>query len=315
MNRYSPPSSDVVITAPIPPKKPDCYKEYETTESILNDWKKHGGNIERTKEGDWKITYDNFDGVGCVWMLGLLGLGFLALIISGIVSEIFSLNHNTFISITIILVILFSIIFTLYAILRRIKFKKKEQKILKLIPHHNSIRKIIEIYNEDTAHYMQLSRQYDSITTLQQKLYDIEQPIENVFIKNSSAIEFLQCQARTFLKQADEIALLKKDFYQIGNIPYKYWSFDACVILDAIFHDKLANTLDDALTEYIELKLHYPFICSAEEIYLSINNLPPAMKTIQNRFVSIKHSVDSIVEETKTISNQLYSIDKAAQNT
>ena len=132
-------------------------------------------------------------------------------------------------------------------------------------------------------------------------------------LSNEKEYNFLLTQAKDARRDADIIHKQKNQIYELGIIPPDYRTFDACIMLHSIFRNDLADTMREAVLLYDERVFRGEVLRGIDNIYQMLGQLTHTMAEICDRLISIDSKVDSMLEETRTISSQLYSMERSAE--
>lgn len=169
---------------------------------------------------------------------------------------------------------------------------------------------IVDEYDDD----VRLCREYAELQSqISSQLFKINQQKNELALENKKC-ELLHTQANAIIQNANTICEQKKQIYQLNIIPPDYRTFDACVMLNAIFRNDLADTMREAILIYDERVFRGDVLRGIDNIYQMLGQLAHSMKEISDRLYSINSAVNQMVEETRTISSQLYSMEKSAQD-
>lgn len=177
-------------------------------------------------------------------------------------------------------------------------------------------KQIADAYDKELHTYNQQFQAYQRFKESQKNLAHFKSQTQSTMNQQTAeyrVAHLFQIQAHDLLVKADIIAKKKKQLYQLGIIPPDYRTLDACIMLNSIFKNDLADTMREAILLYEERVYRGEVLQGIEKIYQMLGQLAHSMKAIEDRLTSIKHSVDSIVEETRTISSQLYNLEKITQ--
>ena len=189
------------------------------------------------------------------------------------------------------------------------KFRKSAFKRAEKYHDYKILKSRMDNYEADLHLYEQYTQLQAQISDQQIK---IKQAEDNM-LSNEKEYNFLLTQAKDARRDADIIHKQKNQIYELGIIPPDYRTFDACIMLHSIFRNDLADTMREAVLLYDERVFRGEVLRGIDNIYQMLGQLAHTMADISDRLISIDSKVDSMLEESRTISSQLYSMEKSAE--
>ena len=198
-----------------------------------------------------------------------------------------------------------------------VRQKKNYKKKIKEYENYQKIVKEANEYHEKKKRFESDEQKYITLESVKKQYNEFQSELQTAIaeqpVKHMQA-DLLQQQAEEFTKKANEIANKKNQLYAFNIIPPDYRTMDTAIMLNSIFRNDLADTMREAILIYDERVFRGDVLRGIHQIYQMLGRLASSMREIEDRLISIQSSVNSILEETRTLSNQLYNIDNSIQS-